>query len=145
MDTKANGGSGGDTLPVGTVATILENAPKDIVEETIPIPEWECSVVLRSLTAAQAAMVKQRGLGFKGEETTVSWAEMEKMQFRFGVVQPKFKKEDVDKLHLKSGRGFNRVIAWLDEKSAMDKEALREAREEFPGEPREESPVHPSS
>lgn len=116
---------------IGTVDQILEAAPNDLIEETLFIPEWKCAVKVRSFTAAQSARIRQRGLGFKGEETTVSWAEMEMAQFAEGVIEPAFTADQVRTLHKTSGRGFGRVIAWLDEHSNMDKEELRKAREEF--------------
>lgn len=121
------------SLPIGTVEAILKKAPEDIVEELLPIPEWECSVRVRSFTAAQTSAVKQRGFGFKGEETLVAWGEMEIMQFQQGVVEPHFSEDQVRELHLSSGRGFARVIEKLDEMSNIDKEALAKAKEEFPG------------
>jgi hypothetical protein len=120
-------------LPIGSVEAILKKAPEDIVEKVIDVPEWECSVKIRSFTAAQASAIKQRGFGFKGEETQVAWGEMEIMQFQQGVVEPRFDELQVKQLHLSSGRGFQRVIDALDELSAIDKEALAKAKEEFPG------------
>lgn len=119
------------SLPLGTVEQILERAPADLVEETIEIPEWKCSVKLRSFTAAVAAEIKQVGLAFKGEDTNVAWARMEITQFQRGVIEPRFSEEQVQKLHATSGRGFARVIQWLDEKSGTDKEELRKAQREF--------------
>jgi len=118
-------------LPIGSVEGILKAAPSDLVEELIEVPEWGCSVRVRSFTAAQSARIRQRGIGFKGENTTVAWAEMEKQQFIEGVIEPKFDKKSVEALHRTSGRGFSRVIKWLDEHSNMDKEALAEAKKEF--------------
>jgi len=120
-------------LPAGSVEQILEAAPKDIVHKVLDVPEWGYSIKIKSATAAESAAVKQRGIGFKGEETTVAWAEMEIMQFQLGVEGPKFSEENVRQLHLSSGPGFARVIDALDEISKIDKEKLRKAREEFPG------------
>jgi hypothetical protein len=119
------------TLPIGSVEEILKKAPEDLVEETLEVPEWGCSVKVRSFTAAQAAMIRQRGIGFKGDETLIAWAEMEIMQFQQGVVEPAFSEDQVRELHLSSGRGFSRVIEKLDELSKIDKEALAKTREEF--------------
>lgn len=121
------------TLPIGTVEAILKKAPSDLVEKTIDVPEWECSVKIRTFTASQAAMIKQRGFGFEGESVNVAWAEMEIMQFKLGVLEPDFTEDQVRELHLSSGRGFARVIDALDELSKIDKEALAKAKEEFPG------------
>jgi hypothetical protein len=120
-------------LPLGSVEEILKKAPEDLKEETIDIPEWGCSVQIKSFTAAQSAAIKERGFGFKGEETTVAWAEMEITQFQMGVIEPRFSEDQVRELHLSSGVGFQRVIEELDKLSRLDKEALRKAREEFPG------------
>ena len=120
-------------LPIGTVQEILERAPKDLVEETIAVPEWGCSVKIKASSAAQSAAVKQRGFGFKGEETLIAWAEMEIMQFQQGVIEPRFDEEQVRELHLSSGPGFTRVIEALDKLNKIDKEKLRQVREEFPG------------
>jgi len=121
------------SLPIGSVADILKKAPEDIVEEVIEIPEWGCSVRVRSFTAAQSARVRQLGIGFKGDSTQVAWAAMERAQFEEGVIEPQFKADEVRKLHLTSGKGFSRVIAWLDKHSGLDKEELAQAREEFQG------------
>ena len=63
-------------LPIGTVEEILKRAPSDLIEDVLEVPEWACSVKVKSFTAAQSAEVKQRGLAFKGEDTKVAWAEM---------------------------------------------------------------------
>jgi hypothetical protein len=129
---QALAGTQSGALPIGTVKAILEKAPADIQEKTIDVPEWECSVKIRSFTAAQSSGIRQRGLAFQGEETKVAWGEMEIMQFQQGVVEPRFDEDQVRQLHLTSGRGFSRVIEALDELSNIDKEALAKAREEFP-------------
>lgn len=121
------------TMEIGTVDQILEAAPGDIVTEVIDVPEWGCAVKLKSFTAYEAASIRQAGIGFRGENTEVAWAQMEKQQFLLGVMEPSFTPNQVEKLHMSSGRGFARVIQWLDEKSNIDKEALKSAREEFLG------------
>lgn len=119
------------SLPIGTVEGILKKAPSDLVTKVIEVPEWECSVKIRSFTAAQSAMIREKGLAFKGDETEVSWAEMEILQFQLGVVDPNFTEDQVRELHLSSGNGFGRVISELDKLSKLDKEGIRKAREEF--------------
>jgi len=49
------------------------------------------------------------------------------------VIEPKFSEEQVRKLHQRSGRGFARVIQWIDSQSGANKEALHNAQEEFRG------------
>lgn len=118
-------------LPLGSVADILKVAPNDIITEVVDIPEWGKSMELKSFTAAASARIKSRGFAFREGETAIAWAEMEITQFMEGVKNPQWSEEDVRLLHLTSGAGFARVIAWLDEKSGIDKEALKRDRDEF--------------
>lgn len=119
-------------LPMGTVAGILEKAPSDIVEEIIEVPEWDCSVRVRSLTAAQEAQVKQKGLEFKGETTKVWFAEMELAQFQASVVEPKFKLDDARRLQATSSKGWQRIVKWIDKQSNLDKEEVAKLKDDFP-------------
>lgn len=119
-------------LPIGSVQHILEKAPSDIVEEIIEVPEWGCSVRVRSLTAAQEAQVKQKGLEFRGETTKVWFAEMELAQFQASVVEPKFKLDDARRLQSTSSRGWARIVAWIDKMSNLDKEEVAKMKDDFP-------------
>ncbi len=116
-------------LPVGTVEGILEVAPKDLIEEWVDVPEWECRVKIKTFTADQRAQIRQ--IGIRSPET--AWGDMEVHQFLMAVVEPKFNEHQARKLHQNSGAGFARVIERHDELSAMSKEELREAREAFRG------------
>lgn len=118
-------------LPIGTVEQILAEAPKDIVEEVLPIPEWGCSVKVRSFTGMQAAAVREASVQGSGQDAKVAWAEMEITQFMMTVVEPSFTETQVRELYSTSGRGFQRVITWSDEKGEVDKEALKKARDDF--------------
>ena len=121
-------------LPIGTVKDILDRAPTDLVEEVIEIPEWGCSVRVKSFTAAQSARIKNLGFVPQADgRTVINWAKMEQVQFQEGVIEPKFSEKEVKVLHTKSGRGFQRVIDWLDEKSKMNKEEMKKVSDEFPG------------
>lgn len=124
-----------ETLPLAeSSGEILDVAGTDIVEAVLPIPEWGKSVKVRSFTAAQSATVRQIGFQQQGEGALViNWAAMEIAQFQMGVVAPTFTEADVRSLHMKSGRGFARIISWLDEKSGLDKKAIEEAKERFQG------------
>lgn len=118
-------------LRIGSVEEILKIAPSDIVEETIPIPEWNCSVKVKSLTALQEAQVKQKGLEFKGDTTKVFFAELELTQFQYAVVEPKFRLDDARQLQATSSKGWQQIIAWVDEHSNIDKEEVAKLRDEF--------------
>lgn len=123
-----------EALPLaGSAGEILDVAGSDIIEEILPVPEWGRSVKVRSFTAAQSATVRQIGFQQQGEGLVVNWAAMEMAQFKMGVIEPDFSEKEVRQLHMKSGRGFARIIAWLDEKSGLDKKAIEEAKERFQG------------
>lgn len=113
-----------------TVAEALERAPSDCEERDVEV--WGKRLRVRALTAAQAARVKQASINLSGRNPDVAWAEMERMQFQLGVIKPKFAAGEVRELHLKSGAGFAKVIAVIDEISGTDKEELRKAQRDFP-------------
>lgn len=118
-----------EPLAVGTVDQILEAAPRDIRTETIEVPEWNCSVVIKSLTAAEKARIRQ--VGIQPGNPAVAWGEMEIEQFLAGVAEPKFNRHQVQKLHQTSSIGFGRVIDAHDELAEMSKEELRKAQQDF--------------
>lgn len=110
----------------------IKRAPSDLVEETLDIPEWGGKVRVRSLTAAQGTAVRQRGLQFKGDETKVAWEEMEVLQLTHGILEPNLSEQQVRELRReKSAAGFQRIVDWLDEKSGINKEEVRQAQESF--------------
>jgi hypothetical protein len=118
------------TLPLGTVEGIL-NAPSDLVEETIPVTQWGCSVKIRSLTAAQSAKVRGKSIDMSSGKPVMNWEALEKTQFLEGVVAPKFKPEEVNQLHHQSGPGFAFVIRELDRISGTDPKKVKDTLEAF--------------
>ena len=120
-------------LPVGTVEQILEAAPKDLTEDICEVPEWGFSVRIRSSSAAQQSLIKEEGFVFEGENTRVNWAEMDIKAFQMGVIEPVFSEEEVRRLHLSSGPGFNRVLNALNDINNISKEAVEKVKERFPG------------
>lgn len=122
-----------DDLQIGSVEEILERASSDIIEKILPVPEWGVAVKVRSFTAAQSATIRTVGFQQEGEGVNINWPLMEQTQFKMGVVEPAFSEKEVRQLYMKSGRGFQRVIKWLDENSGLDKEAMKEIKETFPG------------
>lgn len=118
------------TLPIGTVEHIL-NAPSDIKEEVIEVPEWGCSIKIRSLTAGQSAKVRQAGVDLSTGKPVMNWEALEKAQFEYGVAEPKFEAVEVTTLHHRSGPGFQRVIQALDRISGTNPKAVKETLESF--------------
>lgn len=124
------------TLPIGTVADILEAAKNDGTEEILEIPEWGMSVRIRSLTAADDARMKSASAipGSNGQGPRVDIGAMERIQFERGVIEPKFRKEDVNTLQHRSSSGFRRVIRRLDEISGgSETQQTDDAEAQFQG------------
>jgi hypothetical protein len=114
-----------------TAVQAVENAPADCEEVDVD-DVFGGRVRVKALTASQSAAVKQASIVLSGRNPEVTWAAMEMMQFRLGVIEPKFTEAQVRTLHLESGRSFAKVIAKLDEISGLNKEELRKAQETFP-------------
>lgn len=128
-DTAGNG-----SIPkrYASAEELLENAPKDIIEEDVENVFGGLTVRIRGLTAAQSAHVKQQSFTVSGGRTPdLAWARMEITQFELGVVEPKLKHDQVLMLHRQSGPSFAKVIGRLDEISGIGKEELRVAQKEF--------------
>lgn len=121
-------------LPIGTVDQIL-NAPSDIVEEVLEIPEWGYSVKVRSFTSAQSARIRKSMYITKPDGSVeTDWPTYDIARFDEGVIEPEFGRSQVRALHMKSGSGFQKVLAWLNEKSGVGADEVREAEDAFPGE-----------
>lgn len=132
LESGAQNGAGAPVLPIGTVDGILEAAPKDCVEEILAVPEWGCSVRVRSLTARRVADVKEVGMKLAKNGASIVHTEMEKTQFLHGVIEPKFSPMQVNELfHKAGGAGWSRVIDWLDEHSGTSEEERRKAAAAF--------------
>lgn len=114
-----------------TADQAVENAPADLVEKDVE-DVFGGKVRIRSLSAHQAAAVKQASINLQGRNPDVVWAQMELKQFRYGVINPQFSEDQVRSLHIASGPSFAKVIAAIDALSGIDKEELRTAQQEFP-------------
>lgn len=118
-----------------TVEQALQRAPQDLTEQDVD-GVFGGKLRIRSLTAAQSAMVKQASIDLSGVSPDIVWAEMELRQFRFGVINPVtkaplFTEEQVKQLHLTAGPSFTKTIAAIDKISGTNKEAPARAREDF--------------
>jgi hypothetical protein len=131
-EVQANGNGGTSSAGYLTVDQAIENAAADRVEADVT-DVFGGRVRIRSLSAAQQARVKQASMNLGGRNPTIAWAEMERLQFELGVIEPKFTAEQVKKLHIESGPSFARVIEEIDRVSGLNKEELRQAQEDFPG------------
>jgi len=114
-----------------TVAQIL-GAPSDLIEDTVEVPEWGGSIRIRSLTAAEQAKVRQASIELGHNSTRLIFAEMEKRQFEYGVVEPKFTSQDVNTLFHRTGPSWRRVIDALDRLTPIRKDDLDKDEAAFP-------------
>ena len=112
-------------------AISFADAGKDLLEEDVE-DVFGGKVRIRALTAAQNARIRQQAMNFGGPTAKIDWTEMERLQFRYGVIEPKLEADQVKRLHIKSGPSFAKVIKAIDDLSGTDKEALRKAEAEFP-------------
>lgn len=123
--------NGGAPSRYASAEDLLASAPKDIVEEDVEDVFGGSVVRVRSLTAAQAARVRQMSFTMSGRSPEIAWAQMERAQFELGVIEPKLTQEQVLMLHRTSGASFAKVIETLDRISGTNKEELRKAQKEF--------------
>lgn len=121
-----------------TAEQAIENAPNDIkieyVDDVFPDKNGVTgSVKIRSLTAFESTQVKQMSIKMNRGDTAIIWAEMERMQFGYGVIEPSFTKEQVRSLHGTAGGSFAKVIDAIDKISGINKTEMREAVDDFRG------------
>ncbi len=117
-------------MAILTADQILD-APSDLAEETVEIAEWGGSVKIRSLTAAEHAKVRQASIRLKGDETALLFAEIEKRQVQYALVEPKLSEHQVNQLFHRTGPSWRRLVDAIDRISNTDARKLAEAAESF--------------
>lgn len=136
--TRLEASHNGTTLPLATSADDIIAAGFDLEEQVVPVPEWGFSVKVRTPNAEAVSRVKAAGVKMIGQKVVTDMGAAEAMQFRLGVIEPKFTEMQVLQLRQKSGPGFKRVIDVLDKMGGLgDKEELL-AQREFHAEPRDD-------
>lgn len=114
-------------MAILTVANIME--AEDITETTVPVPEWNGEVVVRSVSyrkmgKIKAEISKERG-GAKVSEDDV---EVEKNLLVAGLVDPKISIEEADLLMEKSASSIITLLtAIMKNSKASGDEAVKEA------------------
>jgi len=112
----------------GTVEAIL--AAPDISEEDMFIPEWNCTIRIRSLTKAQQHAIRsEASRGQKNQEPNPERVEM--LMFLSGVTQPQFSREHYSQLLNKNTGVIDRVIQKIAKLSGADPKAVEEAKAQF--------------
>lgn len=102
--------------------------------EDVPVPGE--SVRVRALSARYSAEVQsQLKMVSEGRSQVakIDVAAMEALQFAHGVIEPQFTLDEARQIQEKFGPAFRKVVAKIDELSGIDKEALEQAEQHFPG------------
>jgi hypothetical protein len=112
------------------------NGPGDLKEEEVsdvPVPGE--SVKVRGLPASFSAKllsrlkVTQEGRQDVGE---VSTEQVQILQFKEGVIEPRFNEDQVRQIADKYGPAFHKVMARINALSEVDEEAIVDADKRFP-------------
>lgn len=112
-------------LPLGNIADIL--AVQDIKEKMVEVPEWGCSVKIKALTKAD--QIRVRKMSVQGNQ--VDAEKMEGFMFLYGVVEPKFEPEHLDRLFDKSSGAVDKILAEILSISGMTDEDAEDAKTTF--------------
>lgn len=114
-----------ENLPIGNLADIL--AIDDTQESVVNIPEWNCSVRVKSLTKSrQIALRKQSTIRGVVDENR-----LEGLLFIYGVVEPQFSPEHVDRLFEKSSGAVDRILQEILTLSGMTEDVTKAAEADF--------------
>lgn len=116
-------------LEIGTVDGIL--AAIDINEKTLPIPAWNCSIRIKSISKGQQAAIRRKAaVGSKnGPDST----KVEMYMFLAGVVEPKFEEHHYHQLLNKNTGVIDHIIEEIAQLSGVGDEAIDAARSDFRG------------
>ena len=113
------------------------DGPGDLKTATVEdVPAPGESVLVQGLSAhysneAQSEATEARQVG-RDQIISINVATLEALQFQHGCIDPQFTFDEAVAISKKYGPAFRKVIAQIDELSAIDKEALAEARARFP-------------
>jgi hypothetical protein len=112
--------------------------PSDLREadvEDVPVPGQ--TVRVRGLPAGYSNQAQSEATELKqvgdSQFVNVNAAQLEVFQFAHGVIEPEFTVEEATEISNRFGPAFKKVIAKIDELSAVDKEAIEAAEARFPG------------
>lgn len=107
----------------------------DLVEADVEdVPLEGQKVRVRALPARYSAAVQsQLKIETEGREQVarVDVAQMEVLQFTYGVINPQFSEQDAKVIAEKYGPAFRKVIGKIDELSGIDKEAVEKTEQRF--------------
>lgn len=107
---------------------------KEADVEDVPVPGQ--SVRVRALSARYSAQVQSQVKTVNEGRSAVMKVDVESMevlQFHHGVIDPTFTLDEAKQIQEKFGPAFRKVVAKIDELSGIDKEAIEQAEQRFPG------------
>lgn len=122
-ETKTNGKT---TAPILTAEQIFEI--KDLIEETMEIPEWNGSIVVKSFSKKQQQEIREMS-EVDGE---IDAERLEMFMFIRGVVDPQFTDDQYELLREKNAGVMDRILTRLMQMSGMAPEQQQAAERKFP-------------
>lgn len=114
-----------------TLDQLLENAETELQESDVEGVFGGGKVRIRELSAHAGARVHQGNVKLVKGNPEVDIAAVQKAKFLAGVIEPSFTREQVDKLHRKSGASFSKVVAAIDALSGLDEDSEKETEAAF--------------
>lgn len=101
----------------------------DLPTKVVPVPAWGGAVKIRMLTKAQQYQVRK---------TAIVDGEFNDQQMEMGllvesIIEPQMSRDHMQMLANKNADVVDEILAEVFSLSAMDKEAVANARDEFPG------------
>lgn len=110
------------TMPRLTLEDIV--AAQDLAEDTIDVPEWGGSLLVRAMTKQRQIEIRDEGVGEKGLT--------ELLMFAACVIEPPFTAADVTILRGKAAAVFDRVMRRILELNGANAGAVEQAKARFP-------------
>lgn len=117
-----------DMLNAAGVAAVL--AAVDIESETVEVPEWDCAVQVRGMTAAERDAFEQSTVTMQGKSVKFNLQNARARMVAICCVDAEgrrlFSDEQVAALGTKSGKVLDRLYAVAQRLSGLRKEDLEE-------------------
>jgi hypothetical protein len=128
-------------MPILSKAAIL--AAKDLVTESVHVPEWQGEVLVRTLTAAELDQYQTSMLQQRGKSQVANLENIRSKLVAMTVVdedgQRLFTDSDVKALSGKSGSAVNRIFEVAQRLSGLSNDAVDEMAEALEADPLEGS------
>lgn len=120
---------------------------QDVTEKTVEIPEWDGSVVVKSISHRTMRDIKKAisaELGPDASDEDVPEDELEKWIVIKGMIQPSVNEEEYESLLDKSYSAMQTIVQAILGSSKSGEKAIKESERTFPAEPERVRLVQPS-